>query len=306
MIKEMLTTDELVEYLQIHKNKIYRLIKERKLPATRITGKWLFPKQLVDEWVIDSAKAAVDSGEQKPEALGNRVVIAGSNDLALELLTISAQMQSPDLTLSLSNTGSLAGLFALRRGTCHIAAAHLLDTETGEYNSSYIKKKFPDLKVQVVNLAHREQGLLLRKGNPLGIKNLQDLVNKKAVVINRQEGSGTRVLLDFKLKESKIDPLEIPGYATAPAYTHLEVALAILRSAADAGIGIRAAAKLLDLDFIPVATERFDLVIPKEHCSSKAIGALFKSLNSNELKTHMTHMGGYGMQETGKVMYEAG
>jgi putative molybdopterin biosynthesis protein len=307
MVKEMLTADNLAEYLQVSKNQIYRLLKEKRLPGTRITGKWLFPKQLIDEWIVESAKRKEDSHQQSDEALAKRVVIAGSNDLALELLTKSVQMQTPDLTLSLSNTGSLAGLFALRKGTCHLAASHLLDTETGEYNSSVIKKKFPDLKVQVVSLVHREQGLLLRKGNPLGIKNLQDLVNKRAVFLNRQEGSGTRVLLDFKLLESQIDPMEIPGYATkAPAYTHIEVGLAVLGGTADAGMGIRAVAALLDLDFIPVATERFDLIIPNKYHSSKAVASLLKALRLDELKTQVNHMGGYKMGQAGKVIYEAG
>ena len=221
------------------------------------------------------------------------------------MLTKDVQVRAPEFTVSLSNTGSLAGLFALRRGTCHIAASHLLDAETGEYNNSYIKKNFPDLKVRVVNLAHREQGLLLGKGNPLGIKGQQDLVVKKGVFINRQEGSGTRVLLDFKLKESKIDPSEIPGYAMESAFTHLEVGTAVLRGTADAGMGIRAVAKLLNLDFIPVANERFDLIIPNEYGSTKAVSALLKSLNSEELRMRIAHMGGYEMHETGQVMYEA-
>jgi putative molybdopterin biosynthesis protein len=303
MIKEMLTADDVAEYLHIHKNQIYRLVKDKRLPGTRITGKWLFPKRLVDEWIINSAKETASPPEKK-DVQGNQIVVAGSNDLALEVLTKNVQIQSPDITISLSNTGSLAGLFALQRGSCHMAAAHLLDTETGEYNSPCIRKNFPELKVRVVNLAYREQGLILKKGNPLGINNLHDLMRKKAIFINRQEGSGTRVLLDFKLKENKIDPLEIPGYATM-AYAHLEVALAVFRGAADVGMGIRAAAKLLDLDFIPIANERFDLIIPNECASIKAISALFKSLNSEDLRSQISHMGGYEMRDTGKVMYEA-
>jgi putative molybdopterin biosynthesis protein len=302
MNKEMLTTDDLAEYLQIHKNQAYRLIKEKRLPATRITGKWLFPKRLVDEWLINSAKG-LNPSKQKQETLGNRIVIAGSNDFALEALTKSVQKRFSQLTVSLSNTGSLSGLFALRRGTCHIAASHLLDPETGEYNSSYLKKGFPDLKVRVVNLAHREQGLLIKKGNPLGIKTLKDLVSKKAVFINRQDGSGTRVLLDFKLKENGIDPMEIPGYPTI-AYTHLAVALAVFRGSADVGMGIRAAAELLNLDFIPVANERFDLIIPNEYCSTVAITSLFESLASDEVKAHIVHLGGYETHDTGKIVYE--
>jgi putative molybdopterin biosynthesis protein len=302
MNKEMLTTDDLAEYLHINKNQIYRLIKERKLPAARVTGKWLFPKQLVDEWVIDSARKMVRS-EPKQESLGNRIVIAGSNDLALEALTKTIHSRCPHLTVSLSNLGSLAGLNALRERTCHIAASHLLDAETGEYNSPYIKKSFSDLKVRIVNLAHREQGLLIQRGNPLGIKTLKDLANKKAVFINRQSGSGTRLLLDFKLKDENIDPLEISGYATI-AHTHMEVALAVLRGAADIGMGIRAAAKVLDLDFILLANERFDLIIPNEYCDAEAIGALCKSLNMDEFKSTITHMGGYETYDTGKILYE--
>jgi putative molybdopterin biosynthesis protein len=300
--KEMLTTEDLTDYLHINKNQIYRLIKERKLPATRVTGKWLFPKQLIDEWVINSAKQTLRP-EQKQESLGCRIVIAGSNDLALEVLTKSIHTQCPQFTVSLSNIGSLAGLNALQAGTCHIAASHLLDAETGEYNSSYIRKNFSDLKVRIVNLAHREQGLLIRKGNPLGIKNLKDLARKKAVFINRQNGSGTRVLLDFKLKETKIDSSEIAGYSTL-AHTHMEVALAVLRGSADVGMGIRAAAKALDLDFIPIANERFDLIIPNEYCSTEAIGALCRSLGLDEFKSAITRMGGYETCDTGKVMYE--
>jgi putative molybdopterin biosynthesis protein len=299
----MLTADEIAEYLQIHKNQIYRLVKDKRLPGTRITGKWLFPKRLVDEWIINSAKETASLPE-KENISGNRIVVAGSNDLALELLTKNVQIQSPEITISLSNTGSLAGLYALQRGTCHMAAAHLLDAETGEYNSPCIKKSFPDLKVRIVNLAHREQGLLLKKGNPLNIKRLQDLMSKHAVFINRQEGSGTRVLLDYQLKKGQIDPSEILGYANT-AYTHLEVALAVFRGEVDVGMGIRAAAKLLDLDFIPIANERFDLIIPNECSSTKAINALFKSLKSENLRTQISGMGGYEMRETGMIMYEA-
>jgi putative molybdopterin biosynthesis protein len=302
MNNKMLTTDDLAEYLHINKNQIYRLIKERKLPATRVTGKWLFPKQLIDEWVIDSAKKMVRS-EQKQGMLGNRIVIAGSNDLALDALTKSMHSRCPHITVSLSNLGSLAGLIALREGSCHIAASHLLDAETGEYNSPCIKKSFSDLKVRIVNLAHREQGLFLKRGNPLGIKSLKDLVNKKATFINRQSGSGTRVLLDFKLKQENIDPAEISGYATL-AHTHMEVALAVLKGVADIGMGIRAAAKVLDLDFIPIANERFDLIIPNEYYSSEAVGALCKSLALDEFKSTITHMGGYETYDTGKILFE--
>jgi putative molybdopterin biosynthesis protein len=302
MNKELLTTKDLAEYLRINENQIYRLIKEKKLPATRITGKWIFPKELIDEWIATDAWKSLKN-ENMHVSLDRQVVIAGSNDLALEFLAKKAYLQHQNFTVSLSSVGSLAGLVALQNGACHIAASHLLDTETAEYNSPYIRKHFPDLKVTVLNLAHREQGLVLKRGNPLGVKTLKDLVRRKAVFVNRQEGSGTRVLLDYRLKQLGIDPLEITGYSKI-AYTHMDVALEVLKDSADAGIAIQAVAKILGLDFVPLATERFDLVIPTECYSVRAVRAFCDVLNSDEFKSGITHMGGYQTYETGKVVYE--
>ncbi|HTY61937.1 MAG TPA: substrate-binding domain-containing protein [Acidobacteriota bacterium] len=302
MNKELLTTKGLAEYLRINENQIYRLIRGKKLPATRITGKWLFPKELIDEWITSDARKSLED-ERTQSSLDRQIVIAGSNDLALELLAKNAYLQHQNFTVSLSSVGSLAGLVALRNRTCHIAASHLLDTETGEYNSPYIKKQCLGLKVISLNLAHREQGLVLKRGNPLGIKTIKDLAVRKAVFVNRQEGSGTRVLLDYRLKELGIDPLEIAGYSRI-AYTHMEVALAVFKGSADAGIAIQAVAKILGLDFVPLATERFDLVIPTEFYSSKAVRAFCDALRSEELKSGITRMGGYETYETGKVVYE--
>ncbi len=303
MTKEMLTTKEVAEYLSINEKQVYRLIKEKKIPATRITGKWLFPKGLIDEWIITSAKESVRIPD-KQSSQDNQVVIAGSNDLALELMAKNATIQHPRYTFSISNIGSLAGLIALQNGNCHIAASHLLDTETGEYNRSFIKKHFPELKIVALNLSHREQGLIVKKGNPLGISSLKHLTNKKVTYINRQEGSGTRVLLDYRLKENGIDSADIPGYARI-AYTHMEVALEIFSGSADAGLGIFAVAHQLDLDFIPLATERFDLIIPQASFTSKTVKAIRNVLGNKEFKANMEQMGGYDARETGKIVFES-
>jgi putative molybdopterin biosynthesis protein len=303
MTKEMLTTKEVAEYLSINEKQVYRLVKEKKIPATRITGKWLFPKGLIDEWIMTSARESV-SIAGKQGSRDNQVVIAGSNDLALELLAKNTTIQHPRYTYSISNVGSLAGLIALQNGNCHIAASHLLDPDSGEYNSSFIKKHFPGLKILAVNLAHREQGLIVKKGNPLEIKTLKSLASKKVTYINRQEGSGTRVLLDYRLKEHGIDPEEIPGYSRI-AYTHMEVALEIFSGSANAGLGIFAVARQLDLDFIPLATERFDLIIPSESYTTRAVKALRGVLGSDEFKANMTQLGGYDTKDTGKIVYES-
>lgn len=302
MTKEMLTTKEVAEYLSINEKQVYRLIKEKKIPATRITGKWLFPKGLIDEWIMKSARESVRIPERKgPQE--NQVVIAGSNDLALELLAKNATIQHPRYNFSISNIGSLAGLIALQNRNCHVAAAHLLDTETGEYNSSFVKKHFPDLKVVALNLSHREQGLIVRKGNPLAINALKQLADKKIRFINRQEGSGTRVLLDCRLQEDGIHPADIPGYSRI-AYTHIEVALEIFSGSADAGLGIFAVARQLGLDFIPLATERFDLIIPVENYSTRAVKSLKGVLGSDEFKKRMGQLGGYNTKDTGKIIFE--
>jgi putative molybdopterin biosynthesis protein len=304
MTKEMLTTKEVAEYLSINEKQVYRLIKDKKIPATRITGKWLFPKNLIDEWVMTSAResVALHPKQSSPE---NQAVIAGSNDLALELLTKNTNVLHPRYTISISNLGSLAGLIALKNGNCHIAASHLLDIETGEYNSSFIRKHFPDLKIVLLNLSHREQGLIVRKGNPFGIQSLEHLANNKLKFVNRQEGSGTRVLLDYRLKENGIDSAAVPGYSRI-AYTHMEVALEVFSGSADVGIGILAAARMLGLDFIPLAKERFDLVIPRDNYSTGPVKALREVLKSEEFKTCMIRMGGYETRDTGKIVYELG
>jgi len=301
-MSQMLTTKEVAEYLSINEKHVYRLIREKKIPATRITGKWLFPKNLIDEWIVASARKSV-SPPVSAAAPENQLIIAGSHDLALELLIRNAAVKYPTYTVSISNVGSLAGLIALQRGSCHIAASHLLDQRTGEYNSTFIKKHFPNMSFMLLNLAYRQQGMIVKKGNPLSITTLAHLASKSINFINRQEGSGTRVLLDYMLAKEGIDSAGIQGYSKV-AYTHLEVALEVFSGSADVGLGIFAAARMLDLDFIPIATERFDLVIPTDHYSRGPVKALCAVLNSQEFKSQIAQMGGYDTRDTGRILYE--
>lgn len=303
MNREMFSTKEVAEYLGINEKQVYRLANEKKIPATRVTGKWVFPKNLIDEWIESDARDGMNEASDPTISTENLVVIAGSNDVALDMLVKNVSLLYPQYTFSISTMGSLAGLVALRKGGCHIAATHLLDHETGEYNSLFIKEHFPDTKMILLNVAYREQGLIVKKGNPCGIKNLKSLVNKNVKIINRQEGSGTRLLFDCLLRENGIDPEKVKGYDHI-ACTHMEVAIEVFSGSADAGMGIKAAARMLDLDFVPLTKERFDLAIPTAHYSTEPVKALRKTLSSADFKSSVAEMGGYEVRDTGRVVYE--
>lgn len=295
----MLNTKDIANYLNINEKQVYRLIKEKKIPATRITGKWTFPRKLIDEWIIESANENI--GVKKTRELKNHIVVMGSNDFTIELLSHELSRRFPEFSLSFSNVGSIGGLVALGRGSSHIASCHLLDLGTGEYNLPYLQRYLPDLKTIVVNLVYRDLGLILRPENPLNITGIEDLAQPGIRIINRQEGSGTRILFDFELKRLGIDSNRINGYEKE-VNTHNEVAMAVLSGMAEAGLGILSAAKMLGLEFIHITKERYDLVIPEEHYSAKPLTVLLEVVRSQEFRTKIEQMGGYDTRDSGQIM----
>ena len=299
MNKEMLNTKDLADYLNINEKQVYRLIKEKKIPATRITGKWTFPKKLMDEWIIENANENI--GVKKTRELKDHIVLMGSNDFTIELLSHELTRRYPVYSLSFSNVGSIGGLIALGRGSSHIAGCHLFDPDTGEYNLPYLPRYLPDLETIVINLIYRDLGLILRPGNPRNITGIENLAQPKIRIINRQDGSGTRILLDFELKRFGIDSKQINGYEKE-VNTHNEVAMAVLSGTADVGLGILSAAKMLGLEFIHITKERYDLVIPEEKFSAKPLTALMEVIKSQEFKAKIEQMGGYDTRDSGKVM----
>ncbi len=299
MNKEMLNTKEVAGYLNINEKQVYRLIKEKKIPATRITGKWTFPRRLIEEWIIESASENI--GKKKRRELEDHIVIMGSNDFTIELLSHELSARFPKFSHSFSNLGSIGGLIALGRGSSHIASCHLLDPDTGEYNLPYLPRYLPDLETTAINLIYRDLGLILRSGNPLDIAGIEDMVRPKIRIINRQEGSGTRIFFDFELKRLGIDPNRINGYEKQ-VNTHAEVATAVLSGVADVGLGILSAAKMLGLEFIHITRERYDLVIPEENLSAKPVGALLEVIRSQEFSGKVEQMGGYDTRDSGKIM----
>jgi putative molybdopterin biosynthesis protein len=233
-------------------------------------------------------------------AIRNTIVVVGSHDNTLDVLADQLRAGDAALTLSSSHVGSMGGLMAVKRGVCHLAGAHLLDTQTGEYNRSYIQRYLPDTPVKRVNLVMRDQGLIIPKGNPKGIQGIEDLGREDIVFINRQGGSGTRILLDYRLEQIGLSPEAIDGYSNEE-FTHMNVAVAVLGGAADAGLGIYAAAKALGLDFIPVVTEQYDLILPEVHVGNHTIQVLLDTIVTEDFKRRVTALGGYSTEKTGSV-----
>ena len=236
-------------------------------------------------------------------AIQNTLVAVGSHDNSLDILADELRRHSSPVFLSSSHVGSMGGLMAVKKGICHLAGSHLLDTQTGEYNKSYIRRYLKGTPVKLVRLAVRDQGLMVRPGNPKNIQSLTDLGSGGVSFVNRQAGSGTRILLDFKLGSMNMDPETIRGYQTEE-YTHMAVAAAVLSGAADTGLGIRAAATALHLDFLPIISEQYDLVIPESMFESRKVRTLMEVISSDRFKERVMALGGYAMEETGEVIWE--
>jgi putative molybdopterin biosynthesis protein len=229
------------------------------------------------------------------------ILAIGSHDISLDLM--SQYLAAYSRRLASVNAGSQAGLVALRRGEAHLAGSHLLDPETGEYNIRYIKQYLPGVPVRLIALVGRQQGLLVRKGNPKKIHDLSDLIQEDVRFVNRQRGAGTRVLLDHHLDQLGIDHSQVQGY-DQEEYTHLAVAAAVASGRADCGLGIKAAAQALALDFIPLYQERYDLVIPKEHAESLLLAPLFEVLNAPSFRQAVAKLPGYDIQPMGNLIAE--
>ena len=230
------------------------------------------------------------------------IVAIGSHDNTLDILGDLLRRQYPNFSLSSGNVGSLGGLLTLKRGFSHLAGSHLLDVDTGDYNISYIRRHLNGVPVRLLNLVHREQGFIVQPGNPKNITFFKDLTRPDVRCINRQAGSGTRILLDYNLSLSDIHPEDIKGYESEE-YTHMAVAAAVMSGRADAGLAIYSSAKALDLDFVPVTTERYDLVIPEEFWEDEKIQALMSIVRSEGFKDAVMNMGGYDVSHTGEIMW---
>lgn len=232
---------------------------------------------------------------------GNTIINIGSHDLLLDVLRNELQTAHPELRFASFHTGSMGGLMALKQGIAHMATSHLFDVESGEYNFPYIRRILDGHDLLVINMVYRQQGLIVAKGNPKNIKGIGDLLRGDIVYINRQKGSGTRVLLDYLLTEHKIDTEHIRGYQQEE-FSHLMVASAVANQRADLGLGIYSAAEAFKLDFIPIIKERYDAIIPQRYYSSDRMQKLLAIIKTEHFKEQVAQLGGYDLNHCGKIL----
>ncbi|MBU1208705.1 MAG: helix-turn-helix transcriptional regulator [Proteobacteria bacterium] len=302
MSEEIMSTKEVAQYLGIHEKQVYALIKSQRIPSTRVTGKWIFPKKLIDEWIDTNTRAGMAEARRKSKQIEGALLASGSNDPILDILKTYIRKAYPEFYLFSANTGSTDGLKALNQGYTDIAWSHLLDPKSGQYNIPFLSTYLPNLKTVVINLFNRDLGFLVAAGNPLNLHGFKDLAKPKVRFINRQKGSGTRVLLDHHLRQLKIPAPSIKGYENE-VYTHFEVGLSILAKETDVGLATGSVSKLLGLSFIPLTQESFDMLLDQSTFFERGVQAFIEILNSKEFRSRVENLGSYEFKNSGKIIY---
>ena len=303
MEKEMLTAKEAAEYLNLNDKIIYRLVREGRLPGTRITGKWTFSRSQLRDWIESQSFAEIRSFPLGPESKRETALfIAGSDDILLgRVLAQILHAECPELLTYYATLGSQEGIRAVREGNAHLAGVHLYHPQSGEYNLPYLGDFPLEGRPLVFNLAYRIQGWIVRPKGSSAFRGGEDLLRPGVRFINREEGSGTRVLLDHLLAQNGIDPKKVEGYGHE-VYTHLEVALAILKGEADVGLGIQPVAEFLGLGFLPIVAERFDLIVSRASLSLTPVRIFLNLLHSGTFLKRARELPGYDLKDTGKML----
>ncbi len=297
-MNETYTPDEVAKLFKISKHTVYELIKRGDLRAFKVGN-----KMRIDQDELGRYKHLMETTPKSRPAISNGIHLAGSHDFLIEHLVKYVTKQNIELTIQPTYIGSLEGLMMLYRKLCDVAAIHLLDPASMEYNLPFIKQLFIHEKITVMRFAAREQGLIVAKGNPKNILSIEDLSKENVAFVNRQKGSGTRFLLDFYLEKLGISPKDIKGY-DHEEWTHLSSASLISGGIADVTLGIKSAASQLNLDFIPIIKEPFDLVFRWTPQNQEALQYLIDLLEFTTFKESIQGIEGYDISEFGKMIYE--
>ena len=296
MTDEMMNTHEVAAYLRIKERKVYDLVRAGKIPCTRVTGKWLFPRALIDQWVADHTAAGATTGEP-----GNASppVVAGSHDPLLDWA-----LRESRCGLAALPGGSLDGLARLVAGEAALCGLHVFDAESGTYNEPLVRRTVDDQDVVLLQWAWRSQGLVVAPGNPLGLRAIDDLRIKRPRVVPRQQGAGSQLLLVHLLSEAgvRLDELDLQAQ---PARSESDLALAVVEGKADVGLAIEAVAQRFRLDFLPLVRERFDLLVRRAAYFEPPCQALFAFARSPALRQRAAELAGYDVSDLGQVVWNA-
>jgi excisionase family DNA binding protein len=304
MPSRLLTVREAARYLRLNPRSVYLLAQRGAIPATRVTGKWLFPEHLLEEWLESSARRGQADPDGGPAGrAGSRLFVAGSDDPALDLLAEILATQAGGPMLFAARVGSVGGLEAVAAGRADVACVHLVDPESGEYNGPGLGRYLDRRPSALVNLFHRALGLVVPEGNPRGLSGVADLARAGVRFVNRQPGSGTRHFVDLALSRAGVEPERLAGYRDVVS-THWAVGLRVLREEADAGVAARSVAHSLGLGFVPLVQERFDMVIPKDAFFRPAVQALVEAVRSHGFRDGLGRLGGYDARQSGRVLAE--
>ncbi len=297
---KLLSTKEVARHLGINEKMVYTLIADKGLPASKVTGKWVFPQHLVDQWVEAHTVNLSAIGKLMPSAEG-LLIIAGSNDPLLEqTIGLYNSLYTENLAV-FGNLGSMGGIRSLKQDLCHIATSHILQENGKEYNFEILDQQLNALPV-VVNFCRRQQGLIVAKGNPRSIGQTADLDQPGLKVVNRKLGTGTRQLFDFELQKAGLKGAGITGYDNE-VQRHMDVGLAVLSGKADTGPGIQSVAEQLELDFVPWRWERYDLLIRKERFFSEPMQRFLGLLHEDRFHRIASVFQGYDTSISGKMIF---
>ena len=288
-VVEILSAKELSRYLKINEKKIYQLVRSSTLPHTKIGGKIAFAKELIDAWIAENTERE------------KHLYIAGSDDPLIRRV-IDTYNKEESSTIFYAPVGSMNGLKLLRSGAANLACVHILDVEKKEYNTGYMERYLSHQRYKVIHLYLREQGIYLAPDNPKKIRSLEDIASKRVRFINRNQGTGTRLLLDFLLHEKDIDPGHIKGYADE-VESHLQAGLAVLRGEADAAFGIRYIAHMLNLHFVPLFRERFDLIVSEAYGQAAPVESFLERFDQGKMMRYAKNFVGYDFSKTGSTIH---